>query len=255
MKRFIVGLIIGFLLATAIGATASSNIRLVVNGREIETDVPPQLINGRVMVPARFVAEPLGATVEWDEDSGSVIITSKINNITYSEHSEWVPLRQIAMEHGFSISGTMLEDESIIINGEKFPMIIVDGQILIRTQDVDRIAVLIAGKTSLDSGTRINLKVNGVNTGAKIWVEKDDDLFVPFRHIFEFIVDKFNDPNSGFNPSTGKLTLNNKTYQVEMIVLEKNVYEKIPLYSLNSLVKQGLIEYIWEPSTASLILQ
>ena len=43
MKRFIVGLIMGFLLATAIGATASSNIRLVVNGREIETDVPLKL--------------------------------------------------------------------------------------------------------------------------------------------------------------------------------------------------------------------
>jgi len=102
LKRFIVGLIIGFLLATAIGATASSNIRLVVNGREIETDVPPQLINGRVMVPARFVAEPLGATVEWDGENMAVIIQSNPNfntlidnnNITINLN-EWISIKEL----------------------------------------------------------------------------------------------------------------------------------------------------------------
>ena len=39
---------------------------------------PPQIINGRVMVPARFVAEPLGAKVEWDERSRTVIILSPL---------------------------------------------------------------------------------------------------------------------------------------------------------------------------------
>ena len=75
MKRFTAGLIIGIIIAFAIGATASSNIRLVINGNEIETDVPPQMINGRVMVPARYIAEPLGAKVEWDEKNNAIIIT------------------------------------------------------------------------------------------------------------------------------------------------------------------------------------
>jgi hypothetical protein len=77
MKKFVVGLVIGFLLATAIGVTASSNIRLVINGNEVVTDVPPQLIDGRVMVPARFVAESLGATVEWDGERNTVVITGQ----------------------------------------------------------------------------------------------------------------------------------------------------------------------------------
>lgn len=81
MKKFLLGLIVGFLLATAVGATASQNIRLIINGKEIKTDVPPQLINGRVMVPARFVAEPLGAKVEWDEKNKIILITKKINQI------------------------------------------------------------------------------------------------------------------------------------------------------------------------------
>jgi len=77
MRKFVVGLIMGFLLATTIGVAASSNIRLIVNGQEITPDVPPQIIDGRVMVPARFIAEPLGATVEWDEKNKIIVITSE----------------------------------------------------------------------------------------------------------------------------------------------------------------------------------
>ena len=46
MKRFAVGLVVGFLLASAIGVAASSNIRLIVNGQKINPDVPPQIIDG-----------------------------------------------------------------------------------------------------------------------------------------------------------------------------------------------------------------
>ncbi len=90
MKKFTVGLIIGIILAFAVGATASSNIRLIVNGNEIKTDVPPQLINGRVMVPARFVAEPLGAEVKWDKKTKTIsIIPSKWERVwpTWEEKS------------------------------------------------------------------------------------------------------------------------------------------------------------------------
>ncbi|MHB8986513.1 MAG: stalk domain-containing protein [Eubacteriales bacterium] len=52
-------------------------IKLVVNGREIKPDVPPQLINGRTMAPVRWVAEALEADVKWDEQNNTVIITKK----------------------------------------------------------------------------------------------------------------------------------------------------------------------------------
>jgi endonuclease YncB( thermonuclease family) len=81
MKRFLAGLLIGLVLATAGIALAENPIRLIINGQEIHPDVPPQLINGRVMVPARFVAEPLGAKVEWDGNTKTIKIISQ-NNIT-----------------------------------------------------------------------------------------------------------------------------------------------------------------------------
>lgn len=50
-------------------AFADNPVTLFINGREIKPDVPPQIINGRTMVPIRWVAEALGADVRWDEGS------------------------------------------------------------------------------------------------------------------------------------------------------------------------------------------
>lgn len=55
-------------------AFADNPIKLFVNGQEIKPDVPPQLINGRTMVPIRWFAEALGADVQWDEQNNAVNI-------------------------------------------------------------------------------------------------------------------------------------------------------------------------------------
>ena len=47
-----------------------------VNGIEVILDQPAVTLNGRTVVPARFIAENLGATVEWDEWARKVTITS-----------------------------------------------------------------------------------------------------------------------------------------------------------------------------------
>ncbi|MDR0273059.1 MAG: copper amine oxidase N-terminal domain-containing protein, partial [Clostridiales bacterium] len=39
-------------------------------------DVPAQIIDGRTMVPARFIAEFFSAVVDWDETSMTVQIIS-----------------------------------------------------------------------------------------------------------------------------------------------------------------------------------
>lgn len=57
-------------------ANYSGQIQILVNGRLIYPDVPPQLVDGRTLVPVRFVAEALGASVNWDGASQTVIIGS-----------------------------------------------------------------------------------------------------------------------------------------------------------------------------------
>ena len=50
------------------------NRRPTVNGQVIEIDVPATIVGGRTMVPARFIAESLGAHVGWNEQTSTVII-------------------------------------------------------------------------------------------------------------------------------------------------------------------------------------
>lgn len=49
----------------------------IVDGRELKLDQPAILMNGRAMVPLRFLSEALGADVKWDDTSKTVSITTK----------------------------------------------------------------------------------------------------------------------------------------------------------------------------------
>ena len=57
-------------------AAALRPITLEVDGQTVTTDVPPMIVDGRTMVPVRFVAEALGATVAWDAATRTVRIAS-----------------------------------------------------------------------------------------------------------------------------------------------------------------------------------
>lgn len=70
---------------TVIGKNNGMEIKLPVgnkkatkNGLEIELDVPSSIIEGRTLVPVRFIAESLGAEVDWDEETKTVIISENI---------------------------------------------------------------------------------------------------------------------------------------------------------------------------------
>lgn len=57
-------------------ALAEENIFVILNGKQIKFDVPPQTVNDRTMVPMRKIFEELGAKVEWIEDT-QMILASK----------------------------------------------------------------------------------------------------------------------------------------------------------------------------------
>jgi lysozyme len=51
------------------------NRTAVVNGEAVVMDVPAAIMNGRTMLPVRFVSEHLGAEVQWEELTKTVTIT------------------------------------------------------------------------------------------------------------------------------------------------------------------------------------
>ena len=65
--------------------TIGSNKAKAFN-EDVELDAVPIIRNGRTMLPARFVAENLGATVDWNADTQTVLI-SLINSYGHSNKS------------------------------------------------------------------------------------------------------------------------------------------------------------------------
>ncbi len=98
MKKFISGFLCCAVLCSicifASNSLANQPIYLVIDHNTIQCDVPPQIINGRVMVPARYVAEALGAEVEWSDKRNTVFIHSK--NTTHGQTTQ--PIQSVQQQ-------------------------------------------------------------------------------------------------------------------------------------------------------------
>lgn len=53
-----------------------NNSLAYINEKQTTLDQPPEIINGRTLVPIRFIAESLKATVDWDEALRKITITT-----------------------------------------------------------------------------------------------------------------------------------------------------------------------------------
>lgn len=87
MKKFIVTLLTLLFSLTSSYAYATD---LVVNNKVIDCEVPPQIINGRTMVPIRAVAESLGADVSWANDT--VYVTQKLAAPKQLTERQWIKM-------------------------------------------------------------------------------------------------------------------------------------------------------------------
>jgi len=79
--------------ATKGGTTVKLTIGSVnayVNGVLVKLDQPPIVLNGRTLVPVRFIGEALGAKVEWDGENYTVHIISKERYSSVREAAEAV---------------------------------------------------------------------------------------------------------------------------------------------------------------------
>lgn len=76
VKSFVGGLAIGALFVSGTSYALPSITKLVVNGEEISTNSLATVVDGKVLVPARSLAEALGAKVAWDADTNTVVVTT-----------------------------------------------------------------------------------------------------------------------------------------------------------------------------------
>lgn len=79
MKKKVLVLLMGLLLLLSfqsISFADGSEIKVFLDGNQINFDVQPQLINDRTMVPMRAIFEAFNATVDWNNDTQTVTATA-----------------------------------------------------------------------------------------------------------------------------------------------------------------------------------
>jgi hypothetical protein len=69
----------GRTVALTIGSTQGT-----VDGQAVTLDVAPFVVGSRTLVPLRFVAQSLGANVNWNDSTGTVTINSNANGNVYN---------------------------------------------------------------------------------------------------------------------------------------------------------------------------
>ncbi len=114
-----------FAVSTIVSSFAAG-ISIKINGKVIDSDVEPQIIEGRTMVPVRAIFEGVGAEVSWDASTktitgtkDSVTVKMKIGEKTLSindkniemdaspaiiEDRTYAPARYVAESFGFDVS-------------------------------------------------------------------------------------------------------------------------------------------------------
>ena len=79
----------------------ASEIKVLLDGKPLTFDVPPQIINGSTMVPMRKIFEALGASVTWDAGTqtatgikGDTVIKLTIGNTSPTVNGKVVSINQ-----------------------------------------------------------------------------------------------------------------------------------------------------------------
>ena len=90
--------------------TMESTIDIFVNGKALDMDNPPILVNGCTMVPIRTVAEAMACEVAWDPETGSVIIIRPGITAVFSGNTMLVN----DTEYKFDIEPVILNDTTYV---------------------------------------------------------------------------------------------------------------------------------------------
>lgn len=64
-----------FILGNRVVQVVPGTTTLIINGATVTMDAPAEIVNGRVMVPFRWIAQAFGAQVQWDATNQTVTMT------------------------------------------------------------------------------------------------------------------------------------------------------------------------------------
>jgi len=108
----VLSVVIAFVMSFTVNVPASSEFAVVVNGERLSFDVPPRVVNNRVLVPVRAIFEKLGAEISWNAET-----------------------KTVSASHGGKSLSLVVGSGTAMVDGEEValdcPAINVDGRVLV----------------------------------------------------------------------------------------------------------------------------
>jgi S1-C subfamily serine protease len=165
-KAFSLILVLLFVSLICIPGTSGESNKVLVNmqignktayvdGVPVSLDVPPQIINGRTLVPIRFVSENLGAEVNWDSDTKTVTIT--MDSITYLNNQISNLENKVSTleseKTGLTIDNAVLQEKVTQLEKDKADFI---SQIIVLQQKIEELQKGSSGNTATQIATQNN---------------------------------------------------------------------------------------------------
>ena len=102
MKRKLIALFAGMTILSAVSAnavTADDNIKILMDGCNVETDVAPIITaESRTIVPIRVISENLGAKVDWDAEEKTVTVEKDDKNLKLAIGEKTIYTNGVASE-------------------------------------------------------------------------------------------------------------------------------------------------------------
>ena len=75
MKKLLAFVMASVITLSTTAVFAADEVAVKIDGKDLATDVPAQIIDDRTMVPMRAIFETLGANVQWAQDSQAIFAT------------------------------------------------------------------------------------------------------------------------------------------------------------------------------------
>src|SRR5665648_233300 len=139
-----------------------SDVGVYIDGTEVDfPDAKPFISNSRTLVPVRFVVEQLGASIDWENDTGTVSIKKEEDSITLVigstemvrngvpstmdvapviiDSRTMVPLRFVSEQLGVLVEWDIGKNSAMLTTGKQEPPVEIpeEGDLIVSTEAID----------------------------------------------------------------------------------------------------------------------
>jgi len=194
MKKLFTGMFIGIFISllafnfTSYAETSNSVIKLIVNGVTLQDDLQPISFENHVYVPAKSLAESLGASVSWNQEQNSVIITSGVENKTSNITSSTIvnPTPLVSIENTEDITKTTFNGMKAIMKNNQTYFSLAEYTEKIRANNPNNLKEII----TRDLNNSINININGENINIPISQESgiiyDNHTYINIKYYVKY---------------------------------------------------------------------